>query len=471
MIAYIIIVAGVAFSVVHANAQENQQESECVRPGNPYKLTSFDNDFSYLDQECYDGNGDDVLTKLGNKLKRIDIANDIKLDLGGEYRARYHSENNNARRRLGQDNSYFLSRLRVYGNLEINKHVRVYGELIDAAIAGEELQPTGSDINRHDLLNGFIDVNFDVLGANLLIRAGRQEITFGQRRNIGINNWVNTRRAFDGVRVAIKKENVTLNIFSVSPRTILPNNADPTNDAQDFDGGSIQYNIPNHEFEAFTYRLRQVHPIRTDFKIYTIGARYKGRNDNLLLEAEGAIQRGDFGAGDQRSEFFALGIGYEFKNLPWKPTIWTHYDYHSGDSNPNDGVNSTYYQLFPAAHAWLGSIDFVGRQNIKALRIRATANPTKKIVLDTQVHKFNLADSRGAFYNASRVVVRQDLTGQSGTDVGIEFDVTMTYKILERASVLVGYSRFWGGNFIDSTNPIGVSSNADFIYTHLKLNF
>lgn len=466
-----LISTGIIFSPILVNAQENKPENECIRPSNPHKMTSFDNDFSFLDQDCYSDDQDDFLTKAGNKIKRIDLGNDIKLDLGGEYRMRYHSENNNGRRRLGEDNTYFLSRLRAYGNLEINKHVRVYGELMDAAIIDEDLPRAGSDVNRHDLLNGFVDLNFDVLGADLFIRAGRQEMTFGQRRNIAVNNWVNTRRAFDGVRAAIKKENFTLNLFSVNPRTILPNNADPTNDNQDFDGGSIQYNIPNHEIEAYTYRLGQDNPLRTTYKIYTIGARYKGQIDNIMLEAEGAIQRGDFGTGDQRAEFFVFGIGHKFKNIAWQPTIWAHYDYHSGDSNPTDGVNGNYYQLFPAAHAWLGLIDFTARQNLKALRIRATANPTKKLTIDTQLHKFNLADSRGAFFNASRVNVRQDVTGLSGTDIGMEFDVTASYKILQRADILVGYSRFWGGNFIDATNPAGVSSNADFLYTHLRVNF
>lgn len=458
-------------STMIVNAQANNQQSECIRPKSPHKVTSFDNDFSYLEQDCYNDNNDGFLTKFGNDLKRIDLGNDIKLDLGGEYRIRYHSENNNARRRLGQDNTYFLSRLRAYGNIEINKHVRLYGELMDAAIIGEDLQPAASDVNRHDLLNGFIDVNFDVLGANIFVRAGRQEMTLGQRRNVNVNNWVNSRRAFDGVRATIKKQNLTFNIFSVNPRTILPNNADPTNDNQDFDGASIQYNIPNHEVEAYTYHLGQEDPLRTVFKIYTIGARYKGSIDNILLEAEGAIQRGDFGTDDQRSKFFALGIGHKFNNIPWQPTLWAHYDYHSGDGSPNDGVNNTYYQLFPAAHAWLGLIDFTARQNLKALRIRVTANPTKKITLDTQVHKFNLAKSRDAFFNASRVNVRQDLTGLSGTDVGMEFDLTVSYKISKRAGVLIGYSKFWGGNFIDTTNPAGVSSNADFLFTHLQVNF
>ena len=471
LIACSILLTGLQFFTTLVSAQENSQDTKCLRPANPHKMTSFDNDFSYLEQVCYTDDQDDFLTKAGNSIKRIDLGNDIKLDLGGEYRLRYHSENNNARRRLGQDNTYLLSRLRVYGNLEISKHVRVYGELLDASISGEDLAPAGSDVNRSDLMNGFIDLNFDVLGANLMFRVGRQEMNFGQRRNLTVNNWVNVRRAFDGIRAVIKKDKFTFNIFSVNPRTILPNNADPTNDDQDFDGLSLQYNIPNHELEAYTYRLDQDDPLRTNYKIYTIRARYNGQIDTIMLEAEGAIQRGDFGAGDQRSEFFVVGIGHKFTNIAWQPTIWAHYDYHSGDNNRNDNINGNFYQLFPAAHAWLGLIDFTARQNLKALRIRATANPTKKLTIDTQLHKFNLAEARGAFFNASRVNVRQDVTGLSGTDIGMEFDITASYKILQRADILVGYSRFWGGNFIDATNPAGVNSNADFLYTHLRFHF
>lgn len=471
IITYSIILTGGFFSALQASAQGNNQDTECKRPGNPYKMTLYDNDFSYLDQDCYTNRQDDFLTKAGDSIKRIDLGSDIKLDLGGEYRLRYHSENNNARRRLGGDNTYFLSRFKAYANLELNKNIRFYGEFLDASIFDEDLPPAGSDVNRHDLLNGFVDINFDVAGTNILIRAGRQEMNFGQRRQIAVNNWVNVRRAFDGIRAVVKQENITINLFSVNPRTILPNDWDPTNDDQDFDGGLIQYNSKNHEVEAYTTRLSQDNPLRTIYKIYTIGARYKGNVEDIMLEAEGAIQRGDFGTGDQRSEFFVAGIGHKFENVLWQPTAWIHYDYHSGDDNPTDNVNANYYQLFPAAHAWLGLIDFTARQNLKAIRVRVTANPTKKLTIDTQLHKFNLAEAEGPLFNASRVNVRQDSTGAAGTDIGMEFDMTVKYQILQRADILVGYSRFWGGSFIDATNPIGVSSNADFLYTHLRFNF
>jgi len=471
IIASTVILIGGISATFNASAQGNNQETECVRPANPYKMTSFDNDFSYLDQDCYTDSQDDFLTKAGDSLKRIDLGNDIKLDLGGEYRLRYHNENNGARRRIGVDNSYFLSRFQAYANLEINKNIRFYGTFLDASIFDEDLPPVGSDVNRHDLLNGFVDLNFDVEGTKIFVRAGRQEMTFGQRRQIAVNNWVNVKRAFDGVRAAISRDNLTLSVFSVNPRRVLADQADPTNDNQDFDGASIQYTASDQDIETYVYRLNQDDPLRTTYKIYTIGARYKGSVQDIMLEAEGAIQRGDFGTGDINAEFFVVGIGHQFKDVTWKPTIWAHYDYHSGDGDPTDGVNDTYFQLFPAAHAWMGLIDFTARQNLKSIRVRATVNPTKKLSIDTQLHKFNLAEARGAFFNASRVNVRQDPTGAAGTDLGMEFDITAKYRILQRAEILVGYSRFWGGNFIDATNPVGTNSNADFLYTHLRVNF
>ena len=94
IIASILILTGGISLTITASAQGNNQDTECLRPANPHKMTSFNNDFSYLDQDCYTDSQDDFLTKAGDSLKRIDLGNDIKLDLGGEYRLRYHNENN-----------------------------------------------------------------------------------------------------------------------------------------------------------------------------------------------------------------------------------------------------------------------------------------------------------------------------------------------------------------------------------------
>jgi hypothetical protein len=473
--AIVILSTGVAAEKVELIKQSQYQASEgtkCAKPANPYKGVFYANDFRYLGQECYTGEGDDALTKFGNSLKNIKLKDNVTLDLGGQYRLRWHTENNHAGTRLnGEDNDFLLSRLRVYGNLRLGDHIRVYGELIDAASIGEDRAPRGIEVDRWDLLNGFVDINFKLADTKINVRAGRQELLFGQQRLISPLDWGNTRRAFDGVRVTAKHGDFTFNAFSVSPRTVLPNDSNPTDTSQDFDGLSLQYNIPGHEVELYSLRFDEDDPLRTRFDYYTTGLRWKGREGNVLFEAEGGIQRGTFGTQALSAEFLTLGLGYNFKDIAWAPTIWAYYDYASGDDDPNDGVDGRFRQLFPLAHAWLGFIDLVARENIEAFRISAVSKPVKGLTWVNQFHKFNLAESQEGLFNAGGGRIRFDPTGQADSDVGFEYDTFVNIKLLQRMNLIVGYSHFSGGDFIDATNPEGVSGNADFFYVQWVTNF
>lgn len=96
-------------------------EGQQPNVGNPYKGVFFENDFGYLNDPCLEANDPrDFWSRITDKTKRREIAPQVTLDLGGEYRLRYHDEDNFARNQLnGLDNTFLLSRLRVFANLEV----------------------------------------------------------------------------------------------------------------------------------------------------------------------------------------------------------------------------------------------------------------------------------------------------------------------------------------------------------------
>lgn len=169
---------------------------------------------------------------------------------------------------------------------------------------------------------------------------------------------------------------------------------------------------------------------------------------------------------------FTAGIGYKFaKYLPWKPVLWVYYDWASGDGNPTDGKRGTFNQLFPLAHAYFGYIDLVGRQNIQDVSAKLVAKPHKIVTAILAYHNFRLDDPRDALYNAGGGAIRRDASGASGTHVGDEVDLVLKVRVTPRVSWLAGYSRFFAGDFVDRTNPAGVSGNASFFYTQLGVKF
>ncbi len=89
----------------------------------PYSGTFYANDFSYLEDPClpaYDSS--DALARLTDGAKRVDLGSNVVVDFGGEVRLRYHDEDNLAKSRLERrDNSFVLTRVRLYGDLELGQ--------------------------------------------------------------------------------------------------------------------------------------------------------------------------------------------------------------------------------------------------------------------------------------------------------------------------------------------------------------
>jgi hypothetical protein len=110
--------------------------------------------------------------------------------------------------------------------------------------------------------------------------------------------------------------------------------------------------------------------------------------------------------------------------------------------------------LFPFGHYYFGYLDQVGRQNIQDFNLHLNYFPTHWITGVVQYHRFWLAESEDALYNAAGRPTRQDPTGQAGRDVGQEVDLLMNVHLSAHQDVLVGYSKLYAGDFIRRTgNP------------------
>ena len=74
------------------------------------------------------------------------------------------------------------------------------------------------------------------------------------------------------------------------------------------------------------------------------------------------------------------------------------------------------------------------------------------------------APIRGALFvtPGGRTVAAQD------TELGQEIDLTLQYTINRQASLTVGYSRFFAGDFLNET---GTSEDTDFVYTQFEITF
>ncbi|MGI9427144.1 MAG: alginate export family protein [Bythopirellula sp.] len=462
-----------------------------------YKGVFYDNDFSYLCDECYDGR------LLGDCAKRLAIGNCWTVDFGGEFRLRQHNENNLRTKPLsGNSDNFLLQRTRLYLNAEYSDWFRFYGEAVDAVSYWEDFSPRSIEVNRFDGINLFADLRLWHNGcdAELWGRAGRQELLYGAQRLISPLDWSNTRRTFDGAKLMYDGPTWSVDGWWSRPVAFgqhtadgnVDHNWDTSEEDQDFSGVWASRKLASGtSVDVHFLRLADYRGVRTnangvsgnaDFNM--LGARLKGKRNSWLWEAQGGVQFGDFADGDISAGFFTLGLGHVWECHCWKPTLWAYYDWASGDDDPTDTKHGTFNQYFPLAHKYFGFMDIIGRQNIEDANFLFTIQPVPKVKLLAWYHIFNLQSDTDALYNAAGNPIYQDPTGGAGGEIGQELDLVVNWSVTPRVNLLFGYSHFWAGNFFDDgtiqnsgTPAGGIASNgadgndADFYYTQMQIRF
>jgi hypothetical protein len=330
----------------------------------------YNNDFSYLCDPDYSG------CCIGDSLKSRCLGCGT-LDIGGQWRLRYHHEQGmKGTRFTNTTDDFLLNRLRLYADWQISERFRVYVEGIYADSYAERLGTRPIDLNNGDLLNAFIDVR---LADCLTGRFGRQELLYGAQRTISPLDWANTRRTFEGVKLMYQHCDWSLDGFYTNLVAVDPNRFDRSDYNTKFYGlYSVYKGLPTNTLD--TYILGLENPAGDS--LWTLGARVTGGCDAWLWEFEGAYQGGRNSARGgvvHDAGFATVGLGHKFPCLPWNPILWAYFDYASGDNGA--GNFNGYNQLFPLTHKYLGFIDAVQRSNIEAPNVLLTMKPHKKVKL------------------------------------------------------------------------------------------
>lgn len=444
-------------------------------PPQPWKTLFFDNDFSYK-------NSPNAPHYLGEELKLMPLDGvfpwascDSTLSLGGEVRYRYMDESNRLRPGGPGRSTYDLWRWRQYADWRVNDHVRVYAEMLDASIYGQELPITGIDENRFDLQNGFVDWQFaEVLDRPVTARVGRQEILYGSQRLVSPLDWANTRRNFEGIKIFSPGTDWDIDLWVMNPVNTATTNDGPVDrfdhsfDTRNRDhtiGGAWFTNksVLNETLDLFFLYDRNVQAVPAEFPLgerYLLGMRkFVNRPvDGTMAtasriwhwELEGGYQFGHDRGEAVNAGYGTAGLGYSWQDVKWTPNAWVFFDYASGDSSSSDSQNNRFYQYYGLAHAYLGLIDNIARQNIMDLNGRLTLKPTQKLQVVTGYHLFNLASTNDTLYSITGARVGAPNTGRS---VGQEFDLVTTYTFNPNWSLEFGYFWFLEGAFIDNNTP------------------
>jgi hypothetical protein len=358
----------------------------------------------------------------------------------------------------GNAQDYFLTRARGSMQLRPAPWLTGYIQFMDTHALGLPLKYTASNMrDNFDIRQAWVDFH----GGPVSAYAGRFELKYGDERIIGISDWTNNSRTFDGFLVRLGDRNNPkanfVDIFSTSVVVVHPTALDMHAGGLAFSGiyGSINALLPRATIEPYIL-MKALPSVSSQQK--ELGAEreftpglYLSNNAPAGFDytLNGNFQRGSYSNDSIHSGSGLVKLGYTATHIPWSPRLQGEYDYATGNTHRNPQRISTYDQQYPSNHNAFGLVDLFGYQNIRQERINLSLTPHPHITVLIQQEWLNLATRHDSLYSGSGGSVVKAPSGGFATDsIGRGFDASMKYVIHDYWVINAGVGHFSPGQFM-----------------------
>lgn len=356
-------------------------------------------------------------------------------------------------------------RLRLWGDLNINKNIRVFGELQATGTNGDDV-PTRNAVD-HNVIEGhqlFIEANTG-FGDNgsLFVRGGRQEISLGKGRLFDPRNGPNTRRAYDAVRLQITDGDWRYG--AIAGKTVTDLTGDWNNETNDgfkyfaahaarringFAGqGEVEFVYLRTEQE--TARIPDFNSDRDTFSV-RVGA----RKDALTYDVEVMAQTGETLTGKDVSAWFVGGEATYQLQGAWKPRLGTRFEVASGDKNAADNKTQTFDSMWGRGQSFTSEF---GYSNMIHAGVNLNLNPLPKLSTNVGVTMLRRMETTDGVYSLAPALMRNANEGTS-RDVGIRTTARVDYTFNSHVSAGFLINHVDAGKFLEQSG-----SNDDLFYT------
>jgi hypothetical protein len=357
----------------------------------------------------------------------------------------------------GNAQVYELSRVR--GGLEIRPThwLTGYAQFHDVHALGLPLQFTAARMrDSFDLRQAYLNLHFKPVS----IFAGRQELKFGDERLVGIQDWTNISRTFDGFDARIGDKN-RVDLFTASVVAINPTSFDNHAGGLTFHGvyASIKTWVPRTTIEPYVF-IRALPLVTSQQGIAgaktetTPGMRVAGNvPGGFDYIAEGALQRGSYSNDSIHAGAGYVKAGYTAAHIPWAPRVQGEYDYATGNPHRNPLRIGTFDQLYPSNHDVFGLVDLFGWQNIKEMRARLNLTPSPHLMVLIEQDFLRAATTKDGIYNGAAVeFLKPPGAGFRTDDIGRGFDAAMKYVYRDCVMLQAGVGHFSPGELLRDNN-------------------
>ncbi len=391
----------------------------------------------------------------------------LRWDVALRYRFEFRDDFDWDRTRDDRD-GFHLFRTRLQVTWAVAAPLQVFLQVQDARVWGLTAPDRSPFQDPLDIHQAYVDVRWGRPEA-VVLRVGRQKLSYGDERVLGGFEWSNVAQAFDAVRLIAKSGAWSFHAF-VGRRVVPhPDRLDRW-DRQDTLGGFYTtwtrksmtldlYLLYRHTDRPVAFHSR-MEPGALREPTLGFRARWPRAPGRADATVEGAFQTGRYGRQDVRAYAWAAVVGYTW-DVWGRPRLGLEVDGATGDQDPRDGVRETFDNLFPTNHPHYGYMDFLAWQNLWDVRLMVNLSPHPRWSVEANLHRMGLHRTTDALYNAARRAVRLAPGPVRSRTVGTELDALVQWTPSPRFQVLVGYSRFWPGAYLRQTGP---ADPATFVY-------
>lgn len=173
----------------------------------------------------------------------------------------------------------------------------------------------------------------------------------------------------------------------------------------------------------------------------------------------GAYQFGNWGSQSQQAYAAVAQAGYRLGDAPWKPWLRFTYQMSSGDSNPNNNVHGTFFQILPTPRAYALNPIYNMMNNIDA-GTEVILSPLKDFESRSTMHALWLSSAYDRWYSGGGAFDNH-LFGYTGRPsfghsyLGTELDTGFLWKLSRYLTAGMFAGHFFGGSVVASNFPQG----------------
>ena len=275
---------------------------------------------------------------------------------------------------------------------------------------------------------------------------------FGDERVIGISDWTNVSRTWDGFDLRVGDKN-RVDLFSTSVVAIHPTSLDKHGAGLTFHGveGTLTKLVPNTTINPFvllhaTRGVTSNQGVVGDKVAVTFGSYYTTKLPfGFDSSGTGDLQRGPYSNDSIHAGAGIFRFGYGAP-LAWKPHLEVEYDYATGNAHRDLKRYGTYDQQYPSNHDAFGLVDLFGFQNIKQDRLNFGFDPSSNFLVLFQAGSLHLQTTKDTAYGSAGTSAFALPTGGFHSDaLGTEFDASAKYIWRKSFVTNIGVGHFFPG--------------------------